>query len=58
MAEKQRQTKEGRCEEHGEVQAWRTMPPLKFPFFYYGLLRAFARLRPYRCPHCGARATV
>ena len=48
------QTRAGRCPEHGEVQATREVPRLRFPYVVYGLLRMLAQRRPFRCPQCGA----
>ncbi|HXQ18420.1 MAG TPA: hypothetical protein VN781_02220 [Acidimicrobiales bacterium] len=52
------QTKTGRCETHGTVEATREVPRIQFPFIYYGLLRFLARGRPFHCPTCDAEVAV
>jgi hypothetical protein len=52
------ETKRGRCDEHGDVQAQRTMPAPSFPFLVYAVRRALAARKPYRCPECGQPAVV
>ena len=54
MAATETETTRGRCSTHGDVEATREMPPMRFPFVYYGVLRVMARRRPFRCPECGA----
>lgn len=54
----QTQTRTGRCETHGTVEATREVPRIQFPFIVYGVLRLFARGRPFHCPTCGAEVTV
>jgi hypothetical protein len=48
------QTAVGDCPTHGEVEATREIPRVQFPFVVYGIRRAMAKRRPYRCPTCGA----
>jgi hypothetical protein len=48
------QTRTGRCATHGEVEATREVPRLRFPFVVFGPLRLLAQRRPFRCPDCGA----
>jgi hypothetical protein len=48
------QTRDGRCPEHGTVQATRPMPRMRFPFIILGALRLWAGTRPFHCPTCGA----
>ena len=55
MIENETDTRPGSCPTHGEVRAARQVPKIKFPFVITGAARAFAALRPYRCPHCGAK---
>jgi hypothetical protein len=50
------QTKLGRCQTHGLVEATRKMPRLGSPFIITGLLRLAAMSRPCRCPTCGTAA--
>ncbi len=47
------QTMTGQCPTHGEVDATREIPGMGFPFLVYGIRRALAKRRPYRCPACG-----
>lgn len=46
------QTRSGRCETHGTVEAVRQIPRLQFPFIVYGVLRWRARRQPFLCPRC------
>ena len=48
------QRQAGRCSTHGPVEATRELPEMGFPFFFYAILRAVARRRPFLCPECGA----
>jgi hypothetical protein len=48
------ETRRARCAQHGDVDAQRVLPAMKFPFVYYAIKRALARRGPYRCPDCGA----
>ena len=48
------QTAPGECPTHGEVEATREVPRAQFPFIVFGIRRALAKRRPYRCPTCGA----
>ena len=57
MAE-QIQTRRGTCAKHGAVDAERAVPRPSFPFFVYAVRRALASRRPFRCPECGAPASV
>ena len=52
------ETKNGRCGEHGVVQATRYMPRIKFPFFLYLIRRARAKKKPFECPECGKPVTI
>jgi hypothetical protein len=52
------ETRTGQCATHGTVEATREMPRMGFPFIFFGVLRAMARRRPFRCPDCGGSATV
>jgi hypothetical protein len=52
------ETRTGRCEVHGVVDATREMPPMGFPFIVYATRRYLARRRPFHCPACGAEITV
>jgi hypothetical protein len=47
-------TRPGTCPEHGQVQAVKEVPAIKFPFVITAPARGLAALRPYRCPACGA----
>jgi hypothetical protein len=47
------QTRSGRCETHGTVEATREVPRIQFPYIVYGVRRWMAMRRPYRCPQCG-----
>jgi hypothetical protein len=49
------QTRPARCATHGQVNATRTLPPLKFPIFVTGIRRLIALTGAYRCPVCGAK---
>jgi hypothetical protein len=33
------------------------MPKLRFPFIITGVMRLAAAARPFRCPHCHAKAS-
>ena len=50
---KEVQTQAGRCSAHGPVEATREVPTMGFPYIVYGIWRAVAQRRPYRCPECG-----
>ena len=52
------QTRTGRCDAHGTVEATRQMPRPQFPFLFYAVRRALAARRPFRCPTCGAPVTT
>jgi hypothetical protein len=52
------QTQSGSCATHGTVEATREMPRPHFPFVVYGVRRALAARRPFRCPTCGAPVTT
>jgi hypothetical protein len=54
---KEVQTRTGRCEAHGTVDAAREIPAMGFPFIYFAVARAMARRRPFRCPECGQPVT-
>ncbi|MDP9331355.1 MAG: hypothetical protein M3P11_12035 [Actinomycetota bacterium] len=47
------QTRSGRCQTHGTVQATRDIPKLQFPFIVYAVTRWLAKRRPFLCPQCG-----
>jgi hypothetical protein len=51
------QTRLGRCETHGLVEATGKMPGLIVPFIITGALRLVALTGPFRCPRCGAATT-
>jgi hypothetical protein len=55
---KEVETRTGRCEAHGTVDAARQVPEMGFPFVYFAVARAMARRRPFRCPECGQPVTV
>jgi hypothetical protein len=57
MIENETLTRKGACREHGDVQAVREIPKLKFPFVITGVARGLAARRPYRCPECGAKVS-
>ncbi len=48
------QTRSGRCETHGTVEATREIPRLGFPYIVYAVRRWLAKRRPFSCPQCGA----
>ena len=52
------QTRAGRCETHGTVEAKREVPTAHFPFIVYAVRRLIATRRPFRCPTCGASVTT
>ncbi len=52
MAAPEVQTKQGRCETDGSVQATREIPRLEFPFIVYAFLRWRAKKGPFICPVC------
>jgi hypothetical protein len=52
------ETRTGRCETHGTVDATREIPKMGFPFVYFTVARALARRRPFKCPECGQPATT
>jgi hypothetical protein len=54
MATDTLQTRRATCPQHGEVEAQRVLPGMRFPFVYYAIKRALAARRPYRCPDCGS----
>jgi len=51
------ETRTGQCATHGTVEAAREIPRMGFPFIVFGVLRAIARRRPFRCPECGEPVT-
>lgn len=55
---KETETRTGRCEAHGVVDATREIPTMGFPFVYYAAARALARRRPLLCPECHQPVTV
>ena len=57
MATIETRTRQGTCPTHGRVQAEKQLPKLNFPFVITGTARAFAAMRPYRCPTCGAKVS-
>ncbi len=57
MIENETSVRQGSCPTHGDVPAVRDVPKLKFPYLVTGPARGFARLRPYRCPECGAKVS-
>ena len=57
MIEKETQTVQATCPKHGQVQAVRQVPKVKFPFLITGPARYFAARRPYHCPECGAKVS-
>ena len=58
MAQTETETRTGRCGTHGQVEATREVPRMRFPFVYYGVLRMLARRRPFHCPTCGSEVAV
>jgi hypothetical protein len=48
-------TRQGDCPQHGRVTAEKRVPRLKFPVIVTGVARGAAKLRPFRCPSCGAK---
>ena len=48
------QTRSGRCDTHGAVEATRQIPRLEFPFIVYAVLRWRAKRQPFLCPECEA----
>jgi hypothetical protein len=57
-AKTETETRRGRCTDHGDVEAAREIPRVRFPFVYYGVLRMLARRQPFHCPTCGAEVTT
>jgi hypothetical protein len=57
MIENEPRTRPGTCPEHGNVQAVKELPAIKFPFVITAPARALASLRPYRCPACGGKVS-
>ena len=51
------ETKAGRCQTHGTVQATREIPRLRWPHAVSGARRYVARRKPLHCPTCGATVT-
>jgi len=49
---------EGHCPTHGDVEATREIPKMRFPYVYYAVVRALAKRKPYKCPACGAAVDV
>jgi hypothetical protein len=49
-------TRPGRCPQHGEIEAQKEIPKLRFPFLLNLARRGLAAFKPYRCPECGAKA--
>ena len=58
MSKTETETTQGRCSAHGQVDATREIPRVRFPFAYYGVLRMIARRRPFKCPTCGSPVTT
>jgi hypothetical protein len=52
------ETQAGTCATHGTVDATREIPKMGFPFFWFAIVRAIAKRRPYKCPQCGEQVTV
>ena len=48
----------GTCPEHGEVEATKVVPGVRFPFIVWAVQRATSGLKPYRCPRCDSKAKV
>lgn len=53
MAKTETETRSGRCRTHGQVEATRELPAIRFPFVYWGIVRARAKRKPFLCPTCG-----
>lgn len=51
-------TQVGRCPTHGTVVATKVLPKIRFPFIYFGALRAVANAKAFRCPECSAKVTA
>ena len=58
MAHTETETRTGRCDTHGQVEATREIPRVRFPFVYYGMLRVLARRKPFHCPTCGSEVST
>jgi hypothetical protein len=52
------ETRTGRCNVHGTVQATREVPGVSFPFFVYAVRKYLARRKPFVCPNCGAEVST
>jgi hypothetical protein len=48
------QTRSGRCETHGMVEATREVPRLEFPYMVWAVRLWLAKRRPFSCPVCEA----
>jgi hypothetical protein len=57
MEKTETETGKGRCATHGQVDATRAIPRIRFPFVYYAVARMVARRRPFQCPTCGSAVT-
>ena len=53
MAKTETETRSGRCTTHGQVEASRELPAIRFPFAYWAIVRARAKRKPFLCPTCG-----
>jgi hypothetical protein len=58
MDKNETETTRGRCAAHGEVEATREVPRMRFPFVYYGVVRAMAKRKPFKCPTCGSEVAI
>jgi hypothetical protein len=52
------ETRSGHCSTHGQVEATRSLPAIRFPFVYYSVARMLAKRRPFQCPTCGSTVST
>jgi hypothetical protein len=57
MINNETRTRTSNCPTHGQVNAEKQVPRLKFPFIITGIARGIAAARPYKCPTCGVKTT-
>ena len=58
MAHTETETRSGHCATHGDVEATREVPRMRFPYAYYWVLRMRARRQPFHCPTCETEVTT
>lgn len=52
------ETRTGRCDTHGTVEATRELPRIQFPWIVNSIRRSIAKRHPFRCPTCDEPVTT